>query len=93
MNTIWGYLKLYSKVESKVKFSKLDEGIISFQLADGLKYNIKCFFVNNNYLQLDITADDEPNFNAIITHVNRLGEKEIIQMLSSILTHCECIKP
>lgn len=93
MNTIWGFLKSYSQVEPKAIFSKAEEGVIAFRLNEGLNYKIKCFFVNNSFLQLEVTADENSDFVASITHVNRMGKEEIIRILSSILTYCECIKP
>lgn len=93
MNVIWSFFKKCSEWDPKVRFSKIEDSIIIFQLGEGLTYVVKCFFINNKYLQLEITADEEPDFVASITHVNKMGEKEIIQILSSILTHCEIIKP
>lgn len=93
MNTIWNFIKAYSQVEPSVNFSKAEESVIAFRLNEGVNYKIKCFFINNSFLQLEVTADEEPDFVASVTHINRMGEKEIIQILSSILTYCECIKP
>ena len=85
MNVIWSFLKSYSEWEPKVRFSKIEDSKINFQLGEGLIYDIKCFFVNNKYLQLEITVAEEPDFVA--------SDRLILLNVRVALAKCEVVTP